>query len=216
MNTILRIKINVESFLITTVRCAFRNVSTAQHRHSPDKGEMKMFSKRYLAITNVLSNAVLMLVGDLVQQEVEYRHKILERRYDVARAARMFAVALILMGPLSHYYYTWLATTWPQRTPKVVAWKIVFDQVAVSPLNISVFFFGMSALEMKTAYEALEEFKDKFLDIYRADWCIWPPANLINFYIIPNKFQVIYVNLVTFFYSIVLSYIKHRDDKKAP
>lgn len=46
------------------------------------------------------------------------------------------------------------------------------------------------------------------------DWVIWPPTQFINFYFVPVKYQVVYVNLITVLYDIFLSYVKHRDHIK--
>lgn len=43
------------------------------------------------------------------------------------------------------------------------------------------------------------------------DWCVWVPTQFINFYFVPVKYQVFYINAVTMLYNIFLSYIKHRD-----
>lgn len=43
------------------------------------------------------------------------------------------------------------------------------------------------------------------------DWMIWVPTQFINFYYVPVKYQVIYVNVVSMIYDVFLSYIKHRD-----
>lgn len=80
--------------------------------------------------------------------------------------ARMFTVALVLVGPIGHYYYSWLARTWPQRSVQIVMFKIIFDQFVISPVNITAFFFGMSALEMKNFFEAVQELREKFITIY--------------------------------------------------
>lgn len=47
----------------------------------------KLFGK-YLLLTNTVSAGVLMIIGDLVSQEIEYRAKILEKRYDWQRVGK--------------------------------------------------------------------------------------------------------------------------------
>lgn len=63
-----------------------RNISKSPK--SPNIGRSPftvIFSKKYLLTTNILSSGILMFVGDLAQQEIEYRQQILEKRYDYGR-----------------------------------------------------------------------------------------------------------------------------------
>lgn len=50
----------------------------------------------------------------------------------------------------------------------------------------------------------------KLLLQFQIDWCVWPPAQFINFYLLPTKFRVVYVATITFFWNTFLSWMKHR------
>lgn len=43
----------------------------------------------------------------------------------------------------------------------------------------------------------LDEIKDKALRLYTAEWVIWPPAQVINFYVLPTKYRVLYDNSIS-------------------
>lgn len=153
-----------------------------------------------------------MWLGDICEQEIEYRQGKLKERYDFGRMARMFIVGLGL-GPLHHYYYLYIARIMPKRELKTVAIKIGLDQFLMSPICIAAFFYSMGALEMKPVAKMNNEIIDKFLDVYVMDWCVWAPTQFINFYFVPVKYQVLYINAVTMLYNVFLSYIKHRDQE---
>ncbi|KAL1512889.1 hypothetical protein ABEB36_002395 [Hypothenemus hampei] len=167
---------------------------------------------KYLLSTNIISSGVLMWLGDVCQQEIEFRQGKLEKRYDYARMSRMFIVGLGL-GPVHHYYYLYIAKILPKRDLSTVLIKIGLDQFIVSPLCIVGFFYSMGALEQKPLQKMNEEIYKKFINVYVMDWCIWVPTQFLNFYFIPVKFQVFYINAVTMFYNIFLSFIKHVDQK---
>ncbi|KAL5284625.1 MPV17L2 family protein [Megaselia abdita] len=169
----------------------------------------KFFGK-YLLLTNTVSSGLLMIAGDVICQEIEFRRGELKERYDVKRIWQMFLVGS-LQGPMHHYFYGWLARMMPQATVKNAMKKILWDQFIMSPACILMFFYPACLLEKKPFSEATQEIKDKFLTVYVTDWCVWPAAQFINFYYLPAKYNVIFVNFCTMLYNVFLSHIKHKD-----
>ncbi|GJQ85204.1 hypothetical protein Trydic_g13047 [Trypoxylus dichotomus] len=151
-----------------------------------------------------------MLVGDLLQQEIEYQQNMLPRRYDWNRLVQMTIVGLGY-GPLHHYFYLGIHKLWPVPGIRSVAKKIMADQFVMSPTCIVYFFFAAGLLEKKSLLECKEELYAKALELYTVDWCVWPPTQFINFYFLPVQYQVLYINVMTMLYNVFLSYIKHRE-----
>ncbi|CAG9773054.1 unnamed protein product [Ceutorhynchus assimilis] len=173
------------------------------------KNISEMVFGKYLLQTNIVSGGALLWLGDICEQEIEFRQGKLAKRYDYGRMARMFTVGIVL-GPLNHYYYLNLAKVLPKRNLATVFSKICLDEFLMSPVCIVAFFYSMGVLEMKPIQKMNEELVDKFLEVYKMDWCIWVPAQFVNFYFVPVKYQVFYINAVTALYNIFLSYIKHK------
>ncbi len=92
--------------------------------------------------------------------------------------------------------------------------KILVDQVIFSPVNISMFLVIMGWQEGMKTKEIVEDLKDKGKDLLVAEWIIWPPAQMINFFLLPTRFRVLYDNTISLGFDYYYSYVKYRKDKE--
>lgn len=60
-------------------------------------------------------------------------------------------------------------------------------------------------MRRETPDETLEEIKHKFIRLYKAEWIVWPTAQMINFWILPHRFRVLFDNGISLFYDIYTS-----------
>lgn len=177
------------------------------------KDTLKKVFGKYLIITNTLSCGGLMALGDAIQQECEiYRgeHKSATEgwRHDWKRINRMFWVGLA-QGPSQHLFYNWLDYFIPSRSASGITKKILLDQLVASPMCLLIFFLGLGYFEDHSLEEICAEIRAKFFFIYKVDWMVWPPVQMINFYYLSPKYRVVYINFVTMLYDVFLSYAKH-------
>ncbi|XP_016932564.4 mpv17-like protein 2 [Drosophila suzukii] len=167
-----------------------------------------MFGK-YLLITNVVGSGLLMVVGDVIAQEYEYRRGLRHQdRFDTDRMYRMF-VAGALQGPLHHYVYNWMDRIMPARTFQNILKKILIDQLFMSPACILIFFYSICYLERQTLEATNQELITKFPYVYLMDWMTWPAAQYLNFRYLDTKYRVTFVNVCTAVYNVLMSYMKH-------
>ncbi|XP_016993408.2 mpv17-like protein 2 [Drosophila takahashii] len=167
-----------------------------------------MFGK-YLLITNVVGSGLLMVVGDVIAQEYEYRRGLRHQdRFDTDRMYRMF-VAGALQGPLHHYVYNWMDKVMPARTFQNILKKILIDQLVMSPACILIFFYSICYLERQTLEATNQELISKFPYVYLLDWMTWPAAQYLNFRYLDTKYRVTFVNVCTAVYNVLMSYMKH-------
>ncbi|KAK7495838.1 hypothetical protein BaRGS_00012828 [Batillaria attramentaria] len=178
------------------------------------KNTVNVLFTRHLFATNVASGCGLLSLGDFIIQNIERRYvKKTQGRtvnYNYERTGRMFVIGVIL-GPFNHFWYRFLDRAVTGKGVKMVAKKVAADQAVAGPFFCSSFLLGMGLLEGKSLGACGQEWREKFPTIYMADWCIWPPAQIINFYFLPPQYRVVYVAFVTLCWNTFLSFMKHKD-----
>ncbi|KAE8752168.1 hypothetical protein FOCC_FOCC000961 [Frankliniella occidentalis] len=167
----------------------------------------KAFGK-HLLLTNTLSSGFLMGLGDYCQQRIEiFQGKSSDNAVDKRRTINMSTVGLA-HGIYHHFFYGWMDKRFPGRAVRQVMFKVLLDQLMASPACMYIFFIGMGLLERRGYESGWQEMKKKFLFCYTVDWIVWPPNQFINFYYVPAKYRVIYINSLTMLYDVFLSYVK--------
>lgn len=63
------------------IRC----ISTTPERRSAFRNVLNTAFNKYLLVTNIASSGILMAIGDIAQQEIEYQRGLLQKRYDLQR-----------------------------------------------------------------------------------------------------------------------------------
>ncbi|KAJ8716011.1 hypothetical protein PYW08_013296 [Mythimna loreyi] len=170
------------------------------------------FSDKYLFYTNVTISLSLSSVGDLMEQTYEIYIKE-QTEYDLKRCAHM-AFSGVAVGILCHHWYKVLDKFIIGKTFDMVAKKLVLDQFIFSPIMIVTFFGSVALFEPDPLENFKDEVKDKFVRLYRAEWMVWPPAQIINFYFLPTRYRVLYDNTISLGYDVYTSQVKHSKPMK--
>ncbi|CAB3410320.1 unnamed protein product [Caenorhabditis bovis] len=163
---------------------------------------------RHLLLTNIGASCAQIGTADIIQQHINGDVK--ENGWDWRRTCRMAAIGLV-MAPALHCFYRILDSrkfkgTKQQQVLKKLAWDATF-----MPFFSCTFITVGSLYEGKSFAAAFSEYRRKMWHIWKVDYTLWPPAQLINFYFLPPALRVVYVNLVSLVYNCIMSYIKNND-----
>lgn len=161
------------------------------------------FSDKYLLYTNVGISISLSGVGDFIEQQYEIFKKEMNK-WDRKRTSQM-SISGMTVGVFCHHWYKVLDKKLPGRTINVVLKKVFIDQTVASPIVIFIFFLTLGTLRKSSFREMGNEIKDKAITLYSAEWVVWPPAQLINFYILPPRYRVLYDNSISLGYDVFTS-----------
>ena len=165
------------------------------------------FSSKYLLYTNTGISVGMSVIGDGLQQYVQISNREIPGWN--WRRSRDVAFSGFLIGPACHYWYIYLDKWLPGRSFKIVTKKIVVDQFICSPVVISSFLVLTSYLEGKRGTDLQNEVLQKGYTLYKAEWLVWPPAQTINFFLLPTKYRVLFDNVVSFCFDWYYSYVKY-------
>lgn len=170
------------------------------------------FSEKYLFYTNITISVTLSSIGDLMEQSYEIYTKDAEK-YEIRRTMHM-GCSGAAVGVLCHHWYKVLDRFIIGKSFYMVVKKLMLDQIIFSPIMILTFFGSVALFEEKPFENFKEEVEDKFVKLYKAEWMVWPPAQVINFYFLPTRFRVLYDSTISLGYDIYTSQVKHLNKNK--
>lgn len=165
------------------------------------------FSPKYLLFTNICISISLSSVGDCLEQQYEILTKEIDK-YSSKRTGHM-ALSGLTVGIVCHYWYKFIDARMPGRSLSIVLKKVFWDQMICSPAVISIFFLTLGVLENTSKEQIIIEIKEKAWKLYVAEWVVWPPAQIFNFYVLPNKYRILYDNTISLGYDVYTSKVKH-------
>ncbi|KOB70735.1 Mpv17-like protein 2 [Operophtera brumata] len=172
------------------------------------------FNRKNLFYTNLMLSAGISACGDMLEQKYEIYKGDLDK-FDTPRTFHM-GFSGLTTGIICHHWYSILDKIIIGRTLYMVVKKLLLDQFFCSPIIILSFFGTVAIFEEHPLENFTEEVRAKFWTLYKAEWVVWPPAQLINFYFLPTKFRVVYDNTISLGYDIYTSQVKHSKPDKSP
>lgn len=192
---------------LATIRVVFQPFLT-----SLVKTKNVLFSPQFLLYTNTTLTVGLSVTGDLLQQNYQAATSKRKQGWDVQRTKNI-AFTGLLIGPFVHYWYILLDGRFRGRGFRTLVKKVVLDQIICSPVYLGMFVLSLGVLEGRKWSQIKEDVMGKGPVLYAAEWVVWPPAQAVNFYLLPTKYRVLYDNSISLMFDFFWSYVWYEMDK---
>ena len=154
-------------------------------------------------LTQSVTTAFLFAVGDVTAQQIVERGGT--SNHDVVRTARMALYGGTVFGPAAATWYGILQRHIVLSTPrKTMLARVAADQGIFAPVFIGVFLSSMAVLEGGSPKEKIEK---NYASALKANYMLWPAAQMVNFSVVPLEHRVLFVNLVSIGWNSYLSYL---------
>ena len=139
--------------------------------------------------------------------------------WDKARTGRFGLLGCVLVAPLIHYWYGFLARTIPGTDVASIAKRVFLDQFVYTPPFIPLWLTSLWTLESLTGDNHSDtpfgqRIVDIFPDIYVANLTLWLPVMAFNFKFVAPKYQVLFSNVVALVWNTYLSFSTSREQKR--
>ena len=167
-------------------------------------------------ITKSVSSAALFIVGDLISQALECRmmKRSLVENYDGIRCFKLVLFGGLWVGPSLHLWYTrGLAVWFTKPGLQTTLMKTALDQSFFAAFSVVAFFGFQTLISGGSSQDVKERLEKDFWPTLKANWLLWPGAQLVNFGMVPVPYQVLFSNFVALFWNAYLSYVQYSDHR---
>ena len=192
--------INMMTIWLSGLELIFNQTNTMFRWYS------KMLVRKPLT-TRMATCGFLFGLGDFVCQGIEQQDKG-GFTIDKIRLARFSFFGCFLAAPVLNYQCGRILPMISSKvTPSAILAKLSYDQMIFSPIYTPYIFMALALLEGKRIEDGVDSVKNKTWPTLIASWKIWPLVQLINFSLIPVKYNLLVINLVQVWWNVYLSSI---------
>lgn len=186
-------------------------------------------------LTKSLTSSCIMSISDVMCQEVvskaqskpavglksdvkELNTRSSESKLDTKRVMDVAITGLVWSGPITHYWYIILEKIYEEiaktaniQTPAIGLFvRLMLDALIFSSVTITGYFTIRSMLEGSGMAGAKKKIETRFFTTLFGAWRFWPIANAVNFWFVPMQFRVLYMNILSLFWTGWLTYINSK------
>ncbi|TPX65732.1 hypothetical protein SpCBS45565_g04971 [Spizellomyces sp. 'palustris'] len=177
-----------------------------------------------------LREGCLFTAGDIIAQHgVEGKSLT---NHDWKRTGRLTAYGTLALGPAIAVWYRYLSTAVTIKNPlagekffcalqpsslihptfsvqsskTATVARMSLDQCLFAPTNLFCFFTAIGFMEGKSWKQIKDKLQQTYIPTLKANFTVWPPVQLVNFYLTPVNYQSLVVNTVALGWNSYLSW----------
>jgi len=135
--------------------------------------------------------------------------------FDFERTIRFMSYGFI-MTPLQFKWFGLLTKLFPltATSATVPALKrVAMDQLIFAPLGLCCFFTFMTVAEGGGKRQVVKKFQDIYVPTLRANYVLWPAVQVLNFRVMPLRFQIPFVSTIGIAWTAYLSLTNSAEDE---
>ncbi|XP_002409071.4 protein Mpv17 [Ixodes scapularis] len=144
------------------------------------------------AIAQVLSNALMLLVGDVLTQTLIERRRPL----NLKRAAVAFTVGAAYCGPVLRMWYQALDWMSPSTDVSGVALNVVLTELVFAPIFLLGVFVVFGVLEWRSWGAIGGTIRAKYLGTLAVNLVFWPATQVVNFRFVPLNYRLLFADFM--------------------
>lgn len=135
--------------------------------------------------------------------------------FDFERTIRFMSYGFI-MTPVQFQWFGLLTRFFPMTATSTtipVLKRVACDQFIFAPAGLCCFFTFMTVAEGGGKRQVIKKFQDIYIPTLKANWLIWPAVQLLNFRVVPLRFQIPFVSTIGIAWTAYLSISNSAEDE---
>ena len=111
-------------------------------------------------------------------------------------------------APWGYFWFKWLSHSIPLSPPPVLPkllGTIAIDQSISAPINLVAYLTTRGLIDGDSPRQIREKLSKEAFPLWSAGCIFWIPCSFVNFYLVPLKHRVTFVNLMAFFWNAYLA-----------
>ncbi|XP_062021779.1 uncharacterized protein LOC133738286 [Rosa rugosa] len=161
-------------------------------------------------LTKSVTAALIYTAADLSSQTIAKSDT-----YDPVRTLRMAGYGMVILGPSLHFWFNFMAKTFPKRDMFSTLKKMALGQGLYGPTMTVVFFSVNAFLQGENGGEVFDRLKRDLVPTLLSGVMYWPVCDFITFRFIPVHLQTLVSNGFSYLWTIYLTYMASLEKASA-